>query len=95
MYHEKVFERKDGSTVRLVAEYFSPIPSGVSSIECFAVVRPANSDKLTVLTVDRIKSLNGLSVEEYKRSPRRGLFTAVSYAEVIRVMAELEEKLRQ
>jgi hypothetical protein len=58
-------------------------------IENFVIV---NSNPVYV---NKDKNLNGFSVEEYKKSPIRGLFYYVSYVDVLKLNYELLNKLKQ
>lgn len=95
MRHEKRLHREDGSTVRLVAEYW-PSPISESSTKFYALVKRSNSENWQLFTPHRSadKSLGGLSVDEYTKRGRKGLLSVVSPSEILKASIELNEKLR-
>ena len=93
--HEKVLNREDGSTVRLVAEY-CPSFFTKPSINYYAFIQPKGSKEWKLFTPHSSpdKSLNGLSVDEYFKRGRKGLLSIVTPAEILKAGMELHEELR-
>lgn len=89
MRHEKMIIRDNGLTIRLVHQ-FMPNPIGVSDWDVFALVSSPSQPDPRVVTYERSpnKSLNGLSVEEYKQHGRKGLLAILSPAELIKAKQE-------
>ena len=94
MRHEKVLNREDGSTVKLVAEY-CPSFFTQPSINYYAFLQPKGSKKWNLFTPHSSpdKSLNGLSVDGYVKRGRKGLLSIVTPAEILKAGMELHEKL--
>lgn len=91
--HEKTITRKDGTTIRLVAQYM-PCPIGESGTDIFGFVKKPGDEEEKMLFMPRgPRSLNGMSVEEYKTSELRGLLAYLSPGEVLKHCQELQAKL--
>jgi hypothetical protein len=93
MKAEISLKRECGTQIRLVAEDCTMPWSDGRQFGIYAVVTDTQGEIKVVDTNDARPIPKGMSVEEYKTSPERGLFGIVTYAEYFRVCNLLHAKI--
>lgn len=88
MEARKVIE-KDNKKITLVVQLHKTL-NNKNDFFIFAIVNDLITGERYSLYQNKDKSLNGLSVEEYKNSKERGLFSVVSYADIMPCINELK-----
>ena len=81
-----IYKMKINETTVLVAELMTTPFNQKHEISNFVLVNGKP------IYVDNSKTMHGLSVDEYKKSHKRGLFKYVTHADVIRCNLELLRK---
>jgi hypothetical protein len=94
MKHCKEFKRKDGSTVTIIQiGCFNPISKSLEIYSEFAKVTKEGNDPKFYHPTPYNPSMNGLSVDEYIKSGRKGLISVVRPHELLKTRLEFEAKL--
>jgi hypothetical protein len=92
MKAESIIIRGD-ETIRLVAEDFTRPCDSSKQFGIYAVVTDINGRIKVIDQNDARPIPKGMSVEEYKQSDLRGLFSVITYAEYFKICNLLHDKI--
>ena len=93
MKAEIIIDKECGTNIRLVAEDFTTPFNTKNQFGIYVVITNKNGEIKVIDTNDARPIPKNMTVEDYKNSNLRGIFSYVTYAEYFSVCKKLRSKL--